>query len=92
MIHSHEDMAGTALTAAAIMGVLALGALIKWRRTPIPRGAAAVMVAGSLVVCGLMGYTGLLGGRIRHTEVRPGATAADAMVVEPPRTRAPITR
>jgi hypothetical protein len=34
-----------------------------------------------------MGYVGLLGGRIRHTEVRPGATATDAIVVEslPPR-------
>ena len=29
----------------------------------------------------------LVGGQIRHTEVRPGATPADASVVEPPRGR-----
>ena len=37
------------------------------------------------VVSGLMAYTGLLGGRVRHTEVRPGAVPADAMIVEPQR-------
>jgi len=34
-------------------------------------------------------YTGLLGGQIRHTEVRPGATKADAMTIEPPPQRRP---
>jgi hypothetical protein len=38
---------------------------------------------------GVMVYTGLLGGQVRHTEVRPGATAADAMKIEPPRQRRP---
>jgi hypothetical protein len=37
----------------------------------------------------MMAYTGLLGGRVRHTEVRPGATPADAAAIEPPRQRPP---
>jgi hypothetical protein len=65
--------------------VLALGALVRWRRSPVPRVPTLVLLAGTLVTSGLLAYTGLLGGRVRHTEVRPGATAAEASAVEPPR-------
>ena len=61
------------------------GILVRWRTTEIPRGAALTALAGSFVVAGMMGYTGLLGGQIRHTEVRTGATAADAIIIEAPR-------
>jgi hypothetical protein len=40
-------------------------------------------LAFSAIVFGMMAYTALLGGRVRHTEVRPGATPADAAIVEP---------
>jgi hypothetical protein len=40
----------------------------------------------------MMAYTGLLGGQIRHTEVRPGATPADATVIEPRPVRPPGAR
>lgn len=85
-IHGHEEMAERAFIAAAMLGVLAAGALVRWRRTPVPGGAVRVALAGTVGVAGLMAYTGLLGGQIRHTEVRPGATAADAIAIEPPRT------
>ncbi len=88
-IHEHEEMADIAFLAAAGLGVLALGALVRWRRTPVPIIAARVALAGTLGVAGLMAYTGLLGGQIRHTEVRPGATAADAIRIEPERTTKP---
>jgi uncharacterized membrane protein len=87
VIHEHEEMGEKAFIAAAVLGVLAVGALVRWRRTPLPRSATLVVLAGSVVVSGLMAYTGLLGGRVRHSEVRPGAVAADAAVVEPPRAR-----
>lgn len=89
VIHEHEEMGEKAFFASAAVGVLALLILLRWRRTPIPGGASLVALLGSAVVAGMMGYVGLLGGRIRHTEVRPGATAADAAVVEPPRQRPP---
>lgn len=89
VIHEHEEMGESAFIVSAIVGVLALGALVRWRRSPLPAGVAGAALVGALVTSGIMGYVGLLGGRIRHTEVRPGATDADATVVEPPRQRPP---
>jgi hypothetical protein len=89
VIHDHEETADVAFIAAGIVGVLAQGALARWRRVPVPRGATVVMLIATAVVAGSMVYTGLLGGRVRHTEVRPGATAADAAIVEPVRQRPP---
>ena len=87
VIHEHEEMGDKAFIAAAIVGVLSLGALARWRRTPIPSGATYGALLGAAVVSGMMVYTGLLGGRVRHTEVRPGATPADAVYIEPRRAR-----
>ena len=84
-IEEHEELAEKSFLAAAVLGVLALGVLVRWRTTEIPRSAALAALAGSLVVAGMMGFTGLLGGQIRHTEVRTGATAADAVIIEAPR-------
>ena len=89
VIKDHEDMADRSNIAAITVGVLALGALFKWRRTPIPRGVSLGGLAGAAIVSGMMAYTALLGGRVRHTEVRPGATPADATVIEPRRARPP---
>lgn len=89
LIHDHEEMGEKSFYAAGLLGVLALGALVKWRRTPVPSRATIASIVGAAIVSGMMVYTGLLGGRVRHTEVRPGATPADAAVVEPPRMRPP---
>src|SRR6185503_7857451 len=70
-------------------GALALIALIKWRNKPVPTSVTHAAVLATAFVGGAMIYTGLLGGRIRHTEVRPGATAADAITIEPRRQRPP---
>ncbi len=90
VIHAHEDMADKAYLLAIGLGVIALGALVKWRKKEVPGGATSVIVIATAFVCGAMVYTGLLGGRIRHTEVRPGAVKADAMMIEPPRQRPPV--
>lgn len=89
VIHEHEDMGDKAYLAAGIVGVLSIGALARWRRTSIPRGAAYGALLGAAVVSGLMVYTGLLGGRVRHTEVRPAATPSDATFIEPRPARPP---
>jgi len=87
VIHEHEEMGDKAYLVAGIVGVLSIGALVRWRRTPIPSGASYGTLLGAAVVSGMMVYTGLLGGRVRHTEVRPGATPADAVYIEPRRAR-----
>jgi hypothetical protein len=88
-IEAHQGMAGRAFILGDILGVLALGALFRWRRRPIPGGVTAVAVLTTAFVGGAFIYTGLTGGRIRHSEIRPGSTPADALIVEPPRQRRP---
>ena len=85
LIHDHEEMGEKAFILSVALGVLSLGALVRWRRAAVPRGVAVGALLASAFVGGAMSYTALLGGRIRHTEVRPGATPADAMTVEPRR-------
>jgi hypothetical protein len=89
VIHEHEEFADKSYIASAIIGVLALVALVRWRRTPLSSGVALGALAGAAVVSGMMAWTALLGGRVRHTEVRPGATAADATTIEPRRPPGP---
>ena len=89
VIHAHEDMAEKAYLIGGVVGVLALGGLLRWRRSPVPAGATLAMLVATAFLSGAMVYTGLLGGRVRHTEVRPGAVPADAMTIEPPRVRPP---
>jgi uncharacterized membrane protein len=89
LIRAHEAMGDKAYILGGILGVLALIALIKWRRRPLPAGVALAAVLATAFVGGAFAYTALLGGQIRHTEVRPGATPADATVIEPRRQRPP---
>ena len=92
VIHEHEELGEKAYIVSIVVGVLALGALIWKRRAPIEGPVTFGALIGSAVVAGMMAYTGLLGGQIRHTEVRPGATPADATVIEPRPVRPPGAR
>ena len=58
-IHAHEGMADKAYLAAGIVAVLALGALVRWRGSPVPSGATVVILVGTVLVSGLMAYTGI---------------------------------
>lgn len=76
MIEAHQDAALAAAIVVGVVGACALWALWRYRETLLPRWVARGALAGALVGSALMGYTGLLGGQIRHTEVRPDATTA----------------
>jgi uncharacterized membrane protein len=89
LIHAHEQMGDKAYLLGIVLGVLALIALIRWRRRPVPASATLVAVLATAFVSGAFAYTALLGGRIRHTEIRPGATPADATTIEPRPQRPP---
>ena len=92
IIHEHEEMGEKAYYIAVVLGLAAIFALYKWRNRPVPGGFNVLMILASAFLSGAMVYTGLLGGRVRHTEVRPGAVNADALKIEPPRQRPPAAQ
>ena len=75
IIEEHEESALIAFIVVGILGIFALGAL--WRYRHVDAIPERVIIAGliiSIVVCGLMARTPDLGGKIRHSEIRPQLT------------------
>jgi hypothetical protein len=76
---NHEDMAEIALWVALGVGGAALAALVVFRKAhSLPRWVVGVLLAGCLVVCGLMFRTASYGGKIRHTEIRSYSAPTEA--------------
>jgi len=74
-IDRHEQAASIAFAAVEGLGGLALlGVLLFRTATTIPRVFAAAVLVLALGVGGLFGWTGYLGGQIRHTEIRADAS------------------
>jgi hypothetical protein len=76
-IEAHEEAATLAMIALGGLGVVALWALIYFRRRVLPNALLLIVLAYSLGVGGLMAWTANLGGQIRHTEIRAGAPSAN---------------
>ena len=75
LIHEHEERAEVALwltLASAALGIATL-ALVRGRR-PIPVWSAVLLLAAALVTTGVMAWTSLAGGEIRHPEIRASAS------------------
>jgi uncharacterized membrane protein len=72
----HEEFALAATIVLEIIGAIALTILVWMRNRELPRWITIASFAMSLAAAGMMGYTAMLGGQVRHTEVRPGAAAA----------------
>lgn len=81
-IHAHDEAAEKALTAALVLGGLALLVLgLAWKRKALDwRGVYAALLL-SLPVFGALAYAAHLGGLIRHPELasgrRPAASGAE---------------
>ena len=82
LIERHEDAADAAAVAVAVLGLAAAGCLLRSRREPIPRRAAAALVALALIATALFGRAANLGGEIRHPEIRADAASAPAPAPE----------
>ena len=80
----HEEIALVATVALAAFGALSLGVLAVFRKKQLPRWVTLGSFAVSLVAGGLMGYTALLGGQVRHTEIRVGASVVQSESRENP--------
>jgi hypothetical protein len=80
-IEAHEEAAELAVPVAVVTGLLALGSAAA--RTLRPgagwaMGVSALALVGNLASAGAMVRVGQTGGRIRHPEVRDGASAPAA--------------
>lgn len=76
-IEAHEDAAKLALAATVALGLLAGGVLVASRRRPdVASAGAGLTLAVAVVAGGLLLYTAMLGGRVRHTEIRSGASTS----------------
>ncbi|MBI2213822.1 MAG: hypothetical protein HYU52_09255 [Acidobacteria bacterium] len=73
VIENHEEAAKYAFISSSLCGAVALLGMIVWR-SPERRAFA---LRATLVLCvattAMIGRTAMLGGQIRHTEVRAGA-------------------
>lgn len=77
IIEQHADAALTGALVLGVLGVFALWALWRYRRpAALPRWVVTAALGGAIVASGLMAWVGLLGGAIRHTEVRTNPPAA----------------
>jgi uncharacterized membrane protein len=73
LVERHEDAALIATLGMSLLGVAAIVGLVRRQRGWYSKAVLAL----SLVVFALMGWTANLGGQIRHTEIRSTATAVD---------------
>lgn len=74
-IEAHEEAALGGAIAVGVVGLLALGVLVGFRRRVVPRTATVGVLVLALAAAGWIGYVANLGGQISHPEIRGGATA-----------------
>lgn len=79
LVSRHEAVALAATVAMGVLGAMSLGALLGFRKRDIPRWVPTVVLVASVATASIMGYTANLGGQIRHTEIRGGDVATDAV-------------
>ncbi len=75
----HEESALLATVALATIGAAAVAGLAVFRGKELPRAVTLIAFALSIVGGGMIGYTAMLGGQVRHTELRPGPAASIAV-------------
>ncbi|HEY1759057.1 MAG TPA: hypothetical protein VGG72_27040 [Bryobacteraceae bacterium] len=82
MIDTHETAAFEGLWLMELTGALAWLGLWQYRRlSRVPQGTIAAVLVLSLATFGLMSRAALIGGEIRHPEVRTGPSPAVAPTV-----------
>ena len=77
MVERHEEAALLSTIALGVLGALSLGVLLSFRRRALPRIVPVILFAAGLLPAGAMAGTANLGGQIRHSEIRPGASAGE---------------
>ena len=71
----HEEFALVATIVLGMVGTSAAILLFVTRKRQMSRWITLTGFVMSLAAAGMMGYTAMLGGQVRHTELRSGASA-----------------
>jgi uncharacterized membrane protein len=74
IISRHEEIAKWAMISIVAAGIAALFAFFSFKWMAVARVSKVFVLILSLVTGGLMAQTAHLGGQIRHSEIRSGAT------------------
>ena len=77
VLEQHQAAAGIALAGCLVLGITALAGLILFRGRSVARWYGVILLAGALVVAGLVVWTANLGGQVRHSEIRPYDTRTE---------------
>ncbi|MBL9169233.1 MAG: hypothetical protein JNN07_15945 [Verrucomicrobiales bacterium] len=79
-IERHDQAAAIAFTSVLVSGIFAFVGLVRFRGgRQLPSWFTSTLLAASLIVSGLMGWTANLGGQIRHTEIRSSSILQTAI-------------
>ena len=70
LLEKHQAAAGITLAGCLVLGVVALAGLILFRGRAVTGWFGMFLLAGALLVGGLVIWTSNLGGQIRHSEIR----------------------
>jgi uncharacterized membrane protein len=76
MVEAHEESALLGTIGVVVIGLIALLGL--WRLGSgriLPRWYSSGVLMAGIILAGLMVWIANLGGQIRHSEIRPGASA-----------------
>lgn len=80
LIEAHEDAAKLAMVFTELLAAGSLGALIFFRRDPLPGSVTVPLLSLALVATLALSWTGYLGGQIRHSEIRGGVVPIQTTV------------
>jgi uncharacterized membrane protein len=67
----HEEFALVATVVIGMLAAMSFGVLALFRKKALPRWITLSSFVLALITSGFMGYTAMLGGQVRHTEIRP---------------------
>jgi uncharacterized membrane protein len=71
----HEEFALLATIVLSAIGAMAGAVLALFKGKELPRRITLIALVLSIVGGGMMSYTAMLGGQVRHTEVRSGSVS-----------------